>query len=270
MTHLCQEVALVIEYYSETQKQCRRQIFTSTATLKGCNNVAPHCSMCQQTGRTTSLNPKLICPHRICCGPVGWEERTGDCVLFLPPASQTVALTKYPFCTVSFHSDWTNWDLLTANPIRAGTGQSHPGICHPWHTGLPLAHKGFCLCDLTDLLHFLIRKAWLSLPKQDVKHFGGQNLVHSSYKGCTLDINSFITAPNDCEHVKTLQKITIKIKNVLISDYFYHLKPTTALNCTGPSDNVTYQDSIKWDITSLHHVTVQSAHASNVNTDTSS
>lgn len=139
MTHLCQEVALVIEYYSETQKQCRRQIFTSTATLKGCNNVTPHCSMRQQTGRTTSLNPKLICPHRICCGPVGWEERTGDCVLFLPPASQTVALTKYPFCTVSFHSDWTNWDLLTANPIRAGTGQSHPGICHPWHTGLPLA-----------------------------------------------------------------------------------------------------------------------------------
>lgn len=38
---------------------------------------------------------------------------------------------------VSFHSDWTNWELLTANPIRAGTGQSRPSVCHPWHTRLP-------------------------------------------------------------------------------------------------------------------------------------
>lgn len=100
--------------------------------------MSPLCSMCQRNNATTTLNPRLICPHRTCHGPVGWEERTSNCVLFLPPASQTVALTKYPFCAVSFHSDWTNWDLLTANPIRAGTSQSRLGICHPWHTGLPL------------------------------------------------------------------------------------------------------------------------------------
>lgn len=109
------------------------------SNIKGCNNVAPHCSMSQQSEGKTNLNPKLICPHRLRYGPVGWEERTRNCVLFLPPASQTAALTKYPFCAVSFHSDWTNWDLLTANPIRGGTGQSRLGICHPWHTELPLA-----------------------------------------------------------------------------------------------------------------------------------
>lgn len=119
-------------------KATQKAIFHINSNIKGCNNAAPRCSVCQQSDATTSLNPKLICLHRIWSGPVGWEERTGDCVLFLPPASQTVALTKYPFCAVSFHSDWTNWDLLTANPIRAGTGQSCLGICHPWHTGLPL------------------------------------------------------------------------------------------------------------------------------------
>lgn len=115
-------------------KATQTAIFTSTATLKAV-------TMCQQNDATASLNPKLICPHRSWYGPVGWEERTRNCVLFLPPASQTVALTKYPFCAVSFHSDWTNWDLLTANPIRAGTGQSRPGICHPWHRGLPLSSQ---------------------------------------------------------------------------------------------------------------------------------
>lgn len=138
MTHLCQEVLLVIECYSETQKRRRRSIFTSTATLKTVKMSSQCSSKCQQSDATTTLNPKLICPHRIWCGPVGWEERTSNCVLFLPPASQTVALTKYPFCAISFHSDWTNWDLLTANPIRAGTSQSRLGICHPRHTGLPL------------------------------------------------------------------------------------------------------------------------------------
>lgn len=62
MTHLCQEVCLVIERYSETQKQAQKAVFTSTATLKGCNNVARRCGVSQQSHGTTSLNPKLICP----------------------------------------------------------------------------------------------------------------------------------------------------------------------------------------------------------------
>lgn len=57
---------------------------------------------------------------------------------FVFASSFTNRGTKYPFCAVSFHSDWTNWDLLTANPIRAGSGQSGRSICHPRHTELPL------------------------------------------------------------------------------------------------------------------------------------
>lgn len=100
------------------------------SNIKGCHNVAlvlQHVSTKQCYNKPKS---KIICPHRV------WYKLV-DCVLFLPPASQTVALTKCPFCAVSFHSDWTNWDLLTANPIHAGTGQSCLGICHPWHRGLP-------------------------------------------------------------------------------------------------------------------------------------
>lgn len=58
------------------------------------------------------------------------------CFVFIS-ASQTELLTKWPIWATSFHSDWPNWDLLTASPIRAGTGQSAAGICHPQHTGLP-------------------------------------------------------------------------------------------------------------------------------------
>lgn len=136
MTHLRQEVALVMKYYQKHRSDAEGHIYIN-GDIKGCNNVARHCSVSKQSNRT-SRSPKLIWPHRIWYGPVGWEKTASDCVLFLPPASQTVALTKYPFCAVSFHSDWTNWDLLTANPIRAGTGQSRLGICHPWDTVLPL------------------------------------------------------------------------------------------------------------------------------------
>lgn len=131
MTYLCQEVAQV--YWMQHRGQYLHQQWR-----KGGNNVALHCRVSQQGDGRTSLNSKLICPHRLRCGPAGWEERASDCVLFFHPAWQTAALTKCPFCAVSFQSDWTNWDLLTANPIRAGTGQSRLSICHPWHTELPL------------------------------------------------------------------------------------------------------------------------------------
>lgn len=57
--------------------------------------------------------------------------------MFFISASQTELLTKWPIWATSFHSDWPNWDLLTESPIRAGTGQSAVGICHPRHSGLP-------------------------------------------------------------------------------------------------------------------------------------
>lgn len=46
-------------------KAAQKAVFTSTATLKGCNNVARRCGVSQQCHGTTSLNPKLICPHRL-------------------------------------------------------------------------------------------------------------------------------------------------------------------------------------------------------------
>lgn len=46
-------------------KAAQKAVFTSTATLKGRNNVARRCGVSQQSHGTTSLNPKLICPHRL-------------------------------------------------------------------------------------------------------------------------------------------------------------------------------------------------------------
>lgn len=60
------------------------------------------------------------------------SQRLCFCFGGLQPATQSLLSAA-----ASFHSDWTNWELLTANPIRAGTGQSRPAVCHPWHTRLP-------------------------------------------------------------------------------------------------------------------------------------
>lgn len=46
-------------------KAAQKAVFTSTATLNGRNNVARRCGVSQQSHGTTSLNPKLICPHRL-------------------------------------------------------------------------------------------------------------------------------------------------------------------------------------------------------------
>lgn len=168
--HICVRKELWSLSATQKHKSNAKGNIYINSDIKGRNNVAPHCSVCQQSD-AASPDPKLICPHR----QRGWEERTRDCVLFLPPASQTVALTKYPFCAVSFHSDWTNWDLLTANPIRAGTGQSHPGICHPWHTGLPLpSQRPLSLWPQWPLAFFNM-ESLIKSPKTG--RFGEQNLM---------------------------------------------------------------------------------------------
>lgn len=121
--------------FSAIHKHKDRVILTSTQRLKVATMWPMYCQQSDATGlKSCSVN---LSPSSLLWPNGGGKKRATDCVLFLPPASQTVALTKYPFCAVSFHSDWTNWDLLTANPIRAGTGQSGLGVCHPWHTGLP-------------------------------------------------------------------------------------------------------------------------------------
>lgn len=93
MTHLCQEVCLLAERHS---KAAQKAAFTSTAALKGCNNVAGALRGESTEPRYDESESKINLPPQT---PAGREKRAADCVLFLPPASQIEAqsILSVPF-----------------------------------------------------------------------------------------------------------------------------------------------------------------------------
>lgn len=148
MTHLKQDVVSLAACYSEPTDTIRSCIYI-ISYIKNTQQCLPYWS--HRTWKNAEVKTRQDPLVESVTGQSGGKW-TGDCVLFSASTSQTEPLTKCPLWATSFHSDWPNWDLLTANPIRAGTGQSEATICHLHSTGLPRKDKcSFCLHDPNDL-----------------------------------------------------------------------------------------------------------------------
>lgn len=153
--------------------------------IKGRHNAAPALQRESTAWRDSgSQNPSLIHPRKTPrCSPVGRGRKKRAIVFcFCLQLHKQRPEQSILSAAVSFHSDWTNWDLLTANPIRAGTGQSRPAVCHPWHTQLPPPFIKAFVSVTSETSGFFFSQSQIKSLKTECDSFGsfGGNSVCES------------------------------------------------------------------------------------------